>query len=54
MHIPINTLAARCSAKKTEDSGWTDGREAQAAAGEDSRSQQGKEMVEDRREKRVQ
>ena len=51
--ILINTWATRCSARHTESAGWTDGREAQAAGGEDSRSRQGKEIVEDRRRGRV-
>ena len=49
MHILINTWATRCSARHTESAGWTDGREAEASGGEDSRSRQGKGMVEDRR-----
>ena len=48
MHILINTWATRCSATQTESAGWTDGREAQAAGREDSRSRQGKMRVKDR------
>ena len=48
MHIFINTWATRCNARHRERAGWTDRREARAAGREDSRSPQGKEMVEDR------
>ena len=49
MHILTNTWATRCSARHTGSAGWTDGREARAAGGEDLMSRQEKEMVEDRR-----
>ena len=52
MHILINTWVTQCSARHTESAGWTDGREARAAGGEDSRGRQGKQMVEDRRGER--
>ena len=53
MLILVITWATRCGAKHTESIGWTDGRELQAAGGEDSRSRQGKEKVEDRRRGRM-
>ena len=42
--ILINKWKTRCSARHTESVGWTDGREARAAGGKDSRK-----MVEGRR-----